>query len=388
VVEEDWLTERVRVFVTEGERLGAEEREGDMKGDVEEVPRSGEEEADAVATIEGVAEGDTVSVALAVIVTQEEARGVPETVPVAGSKEGVDACVTLVVARDETVAPLSDTDAWPEALALPVPLAQGEVLGVEVSRAVPLCEGEAHALPDAVAEEEGDPVPAATEGVPAPPEEGVAEGALLRVARAGVAVALPELLCHALILCVRAAEGVAQLEGVGELLPEAPPSGEGVRDSVHDAEAVPAAPAAPEAVGRGFDSVGESEAVKEALLEAEGVAVRLSPSPGDRVGSAPLAVSAAEAVLIPRGLPVGRAPVPLAETVAAAEAEAHAEGVTVPTTEAEAEPLTVAVPHEVADAEGERLAVSLAVGVCDEDSDCVSEVDTEEEGVRAAEPLA
>jgi len=65
-----------------------------------------------------------------------------------------------------------------------------------------------------------------------------------------------------------------------------------------------------------------------------------------------------------------------------------AEGVTVPTTEAEAEPLTVAVPHEVADAEGERLAVSLAVGVCDEDSDCVSEVDTEEDGVRAAEPLA
>jgi hypothetical protein len=32
--------------------------------------------------------------------------------------------------------------------------------------------------------------------------------------------------------------------------------------------------------------------------------------------------------------------------------------------------------------------VSLAVGVCEEDSDCVSEVDTEEEGVRAAEPLA
>jgi hypothetical protein len=373
VGEPEALGERLKVPLTDGEWLMAGEREGETETEGEPLP-TGDRELEAVGK-SPVGDADAVSVALPVReplpqgVAERDARGVP----VAGAKVGVDACVTLVVARGVPVAPVNDGEGAREALPLPVAEAQAVPLGVAVSRAVLLGEGVARAERERMAEDEGEPVAAPPEGVPtAPPALDDGESGPLRVARAGVAVAEPLPLLHALPLREMQAEGVAQPVAVGETLPESPPGpAEGLTDSVQDADVVPAPT---DGVGNPAVSDGDREDVKDALPVGEGVAVRLLRAPV-RVGNATVAVRAPLALDRPRGLPVAGAGEVLAVPDAAPLPVAQLVGDIVSLVDAEAEPDTVTVAQEVAEWDGEWLPLSPTVGVCEVDVEGVAEKD-------------
>ena len=330
--------------------------------------------AKPVCEAEGVSVDEKVALPVAQGVTERE---VVED-RVARGPVGVEACVTLVVPRDVPVAPEIDTEGAPEAEALPVMEGQALTEEVCVSRLDALPEGVARTVPEAVGVTLAEPVAAPAEGVP--PADAVGDTPPLRVTRAGEAELEGVPLSQALTLEVKHAEGVAQPEAVGDAVPLLPPLLEGVSDSVHDAETLPAAPAAPaalEAVGGATDGEVVTDAVHEGLLDADAVAVRVSAAPIERVGSAPVGVSGAEGESA--GVPVGRAPVPLAVALGAAEPVAQPVGVTVPRADAELEPDTVVVTVSVGVSDGDWLTLSASDGVAELEAEAVMDTDVVEE---------